>query len=224
MKKKTIIKILLVLVVLGVIVGIGVIAANAHIKSVTKGFIIPESELKNLEGIDCILVLGCGVWDDGTPTDMLADRIKVGIRAYESGVSDRLLMSGDHSRKDYDEVNTMKAIAVENGIPADNVFCDHAGFSTYESMYRASDIFGADKIVIVTQSYHLPRAIYNAQKLGIEAYGISADERTYMGQMYRDARELLARAKDFVWCIIQPEPTFRGEKIPITASGSLTDG
>ena len=91
-------------------------------------------------------------------------------------------------------------------------------------MYRASDIFGADKIVIVTQSYHLPRAIYDAQKLGIEAYGISADERTYMGQMYRDVRELLARAKDFVWCIIQPEPTFRGEKIPITASGSLTDG
>ena len=224
MKKKTIIKILLVLVVLGVIVGIGVIAANAHIKSATKGSIIPESELKDLDDIDCILVLGCGVWDDGTPTDMLADRITVGIRAYETGVSDRLLMSGDHSRKDYDEVNTMKAIAVESGIPADNVFCDHAGFSTYESMYRASDIFGADKIVIVTQSYHLPRAIYNAQKLGIEAYGISADERTYMGQMYRDARELLARAKDFVWCIIQPEPTFRGEKIPITASGSLTDG
>ena len=224
MKKKTIIKILLVLVALGVIVGIGVIAANAHIKSVTKDFIIPESELKDLEDIDCILVLGCGVWDDGTPTDMLADRIKVGIRTYETGVSDRLLMSGDHSRKDYDEVNTMKAIAVESGIPADNVFCDHAGFSTYESMYRASDIFGADKIVIVTQSYHLPRAIYNAQKLGIEAYGISADERTYMGQIYRDARELLARAKDFVWCIIQPEPTFRGEKIPITASGSLTDG
>lgn len=146
------------------------------------------------------------------------------IRAYETGVSDRLLMSGDHSRKDYDEVNTMKAIAVESGIPTDNVFCDRAGFSTYESMYRASDIFGANKIVIVTQSYHLPRAIYDAQKLGIEAYGISADERTYMGQMYRDARELLARAKDFVWCIVQPEPTFRGEKIPITANGSLTDG
>lgn len=224
MKKKTVIKILLALVILGVIVGIGVIAANVHIKSVTKDFIISEVELKDLDDVDCILVLGCGVWDDGTPTDMLADRIKVGIRAYESGVSDRLLMSGDHSRKDYDEVNTMKAIAVESGIPADNVFCDHAGFSTYESMYRASDIFGADKIVIVTQSYHLPRAIYDAQKLGIEAYGISADERTYMGQMYRDARELLARAKDFVWCIIQPEPTFRGEKIPITASGSLTDG
>ena len=224
MKKKTLIRIFLALVILGVILGTGVIAANVYIVQSTKSSIVSERELAALEDVDCVLVLGCGVRNDGTPTDMLADRIKVGIRAYETGVSDRLLMSGDHSRKDYDEVNAMKAIAVESGIEADNVFCDHAGFSTYESMYRASDIFGADRIVIVTQSYHLPRAIYDAQKLGIEAYGISADERTYIGQIYRDARELLARAKDFVWCVVRPEPTFRGEKIPITASGSLTDG
>lgn len=224
MKKNIIFKIFLALVVLGVIGGIGVLAVNAYIKSVTREYIISESELKDLDAVDCILVLGCGVWDDGTPTDMLADRVTVGIRAYGTGVSDRLLMSGDHSRTDYDEVNTMKAIAVKNGIEADNIFCDHAGFSTYESMYRATDIFGADKIVIVTQGYHLPRAIYDAQRLGIEAYGVSADERTYSGQIFRDARELLARAKDFVWCIFRPEPTFRGEKIPITASGSLTDG
>lgn len=224
MKKKTVFKILLAMVIFGVVVGLGVIAASVHIQAVTKDRILSEAELKDLNDVDCILVLGCGVWDDGTPTDMLADRIKVGIRAYETGVSDRLLMSGDHSRKDYDEVNTMKAIAVERGIAADNVFCDHAGFSTYESMYRAVDIFGARKIVIVTQSYHLPRAIYDAQKLGMEAYGVSADERSYGGQIFRDIRELLARAKDFVWCIIQPEPTFRGEKIPITESGSLTDG
>ena len=224
MKKKTVVRIIIVVVALGLLAGFGVLAASCHVKSVTKEHIIPETELDGLDDVDCILVLGCGVWDDGTPTDMLADRIAVGIRAYETGVSDRLLMSGDHSRKDYDEVNVMKAIAVESGIEADNVFCDHAGFSTYESMYRASDIFGADKIVIVTQRYHLPRAIYDARRLGIEAYGISADERPYAGQMFRDARELLARAKDFVWCIVQPEPTFRGEKIPITASGSLTDG
>lgn len=224
MKKKTVKKILLALLIIGVIAGIGVIGANAHIMSVTKNRIIPESELKNLDDVDCILVLGCGVWDDGTPTDMLADRITVGIRAYETDISDRLLMSGDHSRENYDEVNTMKDIAVESGIDADNIFCDHAGFSTYESMYRASAIFGAEKIVIVTQSYHLPRAIYDAQQLGIEAYGVSADERTYLGQMYRDARELLARAKDFVWCIVQPEPTFLGKRIPISGNGSLSDG
>lgn len=224
MKKKTVLKIFLAAVILGVIACIGVLTASARVVAVTKERIISESELTSLDDVDCILVLGCGVLGDGRPTDMLADRIKVGIRAYETGVSDRLLMSGDHSRKDYDEVNTMKAAAVESGIEADKVFCDHAGFSTYESMYRAADIFGADKIVIVTQSYHLPRAIYDAQRLGIEAYGVSADERTYFGQTYRDVRELLARAKDFVWCILKPEPTFRGEKIPITASGSLTDG
>lgn len=224
MKKKTIIRIFLALVILGVVLGTGVIAANVYIVKSTKDCIVSERELAALEDVDCVLVLGCGVRNDGTPTDMLADRIAVGIRAYETGVSDRLLMSGDHSRKDYDEVNAMKAIAVESGIAADNVFCDHAGFSTYESMYRASDIFGADRIVIVTQSYHLPRAIYDARRLGIEAYGVSADERAYAGQTYRDVRELLARAKDFVWCVVRPEPTFRGEKIPITASGSLTDG
>lgn len=224
MKKKTLIRIFLALVILGAVLGTGVIAANVYIVKSTKSGIVSERELAALEDVDCVLVLGCGVRNDGTPTDMLADRIKVGIRAYETGVSDRLLMSGDHSRKDYDEVNAMKAIAVESGIAADNVFCDHAGFSTYESMYRASDIFGADRIVIVTQSYHLPRAIYDARRLGIEAYGVSADERVYAGQTYRDVRELLARAKDFVWCVVRPEPTFRGEKIPITASGSLTDG
>lgn len=190
----------------------------------TKDFIISESGLSDLDDIDCILVLGFGVGNDGTPTKMLADRINVGIRVYNTGVSDRLLMSGDHGRRDYDEVNTMKSIAVESGIDPDDIFCDHAGFSTYESMYRAADIFGADRIIIVTQSYHLPRAIYDAQKLGIQAYGISADERTYADRRLRTVREWLARTKDFVWCIVQPEPTYRGEKIPITGKGSLTDG
>ena len=222
--KKTILKLLLVFLALDLLAGIGVIAASMRVKAVTKDRLLSEAELSTLEDVDCILVLGCGVKDDGTPTDMLADRIKVGIRVYESGVSDRLLMSGDHGRPDYDEVNTMKAEAVKSGIPADNVFCDHAGFSTYESAYRALDIFGADKIVIVTQGYHLPRAIYDALQLGIDAYGVPADERSYFGQSYRDVREMLARAKDLVFCIFRPEPTFRGEKIPIGSSGSLTDG
>ena len=224
MKKKILLKLFVIVFSLGLLIGIGIIAVNMHIKTVTKDFVISEAELNDLHDIDCVLVLGCGVHEDGTPSGMLADRIKVGIRVYETGVTDRILMSGDHGREDYDEVNTMKSIAVENGINAENVFCDHAGFSTYESMYRALDIFDADKIIVVTQSYHLPRAIYDAQRLGIEAYGISADERTYGGQIYRDARELLARAKDFLWCIIQPEPTYRGDKIPITGSGSRTDG
>ena len=83
-------------------------------------------------------------------------------------------MSGDHGRVSYDEVNTMKDYAINDGIPSDDIFMDHAGFSTYDSMYRAKEIFGVKKIVIVSQKYHLTRALYIAKKLGIEAYGVSA--------------------------------------------------
>lgn len=221
---RKILKLLLTLLILGAIALLGVFAANMHVKLAAKNYIISEEELIKLTDVDCILVLGAGVRDNGKPTDMLADRVTVGVRAYKTGVSDRLLMSGDHGRKDYDEVNVMKDFAAERGIPRDDIFCDHAGFSTYESMYRAADIFGAKKIVIVTQSYHLYRAIYDARKLGIEAYGISADERNYRGQKYMDAREVLARAKDFIWCIVKPESTYRGEKISLRGSGSQTDG
>jgi vancomycin permeability regulator SanA len=130
-------------------------------------------------------------------------------------------MSGDHGRKEYDEVNKMKEVAVQNGVPADNVFMDHAGFSTYESMYRARDVFQVEKMVIVTQEYHLYRAVYNARKLGIDAYGFAADRLEY--PIYNDAREALARLKDFFYCIAQPEPTYLGEKISIKGSGNVTD-
>ena len=224
MKKKTCLKLLYAAFLAACVTGLGVIAANIYVKAMTKHFILSEADLSDLEGVDCVLVLGCGVRKAGRPSDMLSDRIAVGVRAYKTGVSERILMTGDHGRTDYDEVNAMKAAAVESGIEPDNIFCDHAGFSTYESMYRAADIFGAEKIVIVTQGYHLYRAIYDAQKMGITAYGVPADERHYIAQWKRDIRELLARAKDVIWCFVRPEPTYRGEKIPLTGPGSLTDG
>lgn len=106
---------------------------------------------------------------------MLEDRLKQGIKLYELGASDRLLMSGDHGRKEYDEVNVMKKFAIDAGVPSEHIFMDHAGFSTYESLYRARDIFQADRIIIVTQKYHLYRAMYIAEKLGLEAYGVASD-------------------------------------------------
>ena len=133
-------------------------------------------------------------------------------------------MSGDHGRADYDEVNVMKKMAVDAGIDPDAVFCDHAGFSTYESVYRVRDIFGAKRIVIVSQSYHLYRAIYIAEKLGLDAYGVSADLRSYGGQSNRDIREVAARFKDFFYALLKPEPTFLGDKIPLDGAGSATDG
>ena len=154
---------------------------------------------------------------------MLADRLDRSIDLYQEGISDKLLMSGDHGRKDYDEVNVMKQYAIDAGISSQNVFMDHAGFSTYESMYRARDIFEADKIIIVTQGYHMYRAIYIAEKLGLEAYGVTSDQRTYIGQGYREMREILARTKDFFAVIISPKPTFLGESIPVSGDGDLTN-
>ena len=100
---------------------------------------------------------------------------------------------------------------------------DHAGFSTYESIYRAKEIFKAKKIIIVSQEYHLYRALYIANALGIEAVGVSATKRDYGGQLIRDIREVLARAKDFGKCIIKPEPTYLGEEIPVSGDGNITN-
>lgn len=132
-------------------------------------------------------------------------------------------MSGDHGRTSYDEVNVMKNFATENGVPSEDVFMDHAGFSTYESMYRARDVFKAEKILIVTQEYHLYRAVYDARALGLDAYGTVSMPRTYQGQLYRDIREVLARDKDFFYAIFKPEPTYLGEAIPVQGDGNLTN-
>lgn len=203
---------------------VAVFAIDARVRSSAESRIVTADETARLDGIDCIVVLGCGVRPDGQPSDMLADRIAQGVALYEKGASPKLLMSGDHSRSDYDEVNTMRNVAVEAGVPADDVFMDHAGFSTYESMYRARDVFGAKRIVIVSQRYHLYRALYVAERLGLDAYGVSADLRPYAGQEAREVREILARDKDFLTSIVQPLPTFLGDPILLSGSGSATEG
>ena len=220
-KSKCLRRAALILILLSSVGIFSLLAINAHVKSVNKGRILTAEETLKLQDIDCILVLGCGVWEGGIPTPMLADRLERAIELYENGVSGKLLMSGDHGHKDYDEVNVMKRYAVEAGIPSEDVFMDHAGFSTYESLYRARDIFQAEKVIIVTQDYHIYRALSIAERLGLEAYGISSDQRIYMGQKYREAREILARAKDFFTVIYKPEPTFLGEIIPVSGDGDL---
>ena len=209
----SVILLVLVLVVLGI---------NGYIKSSTKNQIISVEESSNLEDIDCIIILGAGIWGD-KPSPMLEDRLIQGIELYNNNVSTKIIMSGDHGREEYDEVNIMKEFAIEKGVPSENIFMDHAGFSTYESIYRAKEIFEADKIVIVTQKYHLYRALHIANSLGIEAYGVGADPRQYVGAMYRELREILARNKDFVKCLFKPEPTYLGETIPVSGNGNATN-
>ena len=131
-------------------------------------------------------------------------------------------MSGDHGTKGYDEVDAMKRYAFHAGIASEDIFMDHAGFSTYETVYRAKEIFGAKKVLIVTQTYHLYRALHIANALGLEAYGVAAEYRTYSGQTMRDIREILARVKDVAMGIFKPLPTYMGEAIPINGSGELT--
>ena len=172
--------------------------------------------------VDCILVLGAGIWGD-KPSPMLQDRLDTAIKLYKDGVSNKIIMTGDHGTKEYDEVNIMKQYAIDAGIPSEDIFMDHAGFSTYESIYRARDIFKVKKMVIVTQEYHLYRALYIANSLGVKSYGVNSDPRKYAGQMYRALREILARNKDFIYGIIKPKPTYLGKEIPVSGNGDITN-
>lgn len=199
------------------------LAMDLHVRLTAKTFFLTEQEASLLEEADCILVLGCGVRPDGTPSLMLQDRLKTGVRLYELQAAPKLLMSGDHSQADYDEVNAMKSWAIEAGVPSEDVFMDHAGFSTYESMYRARDVFHAKKIIVVSQKYHLYRAVYDARQLGLDAWGVSAEDIAYYGQAYRGAREVLARCKDLLYCLFRPLPTFLGDPIPVSGDGNLTN-
>jgi vancomycin permeability regulator SanA len=196
---------------------------SAYVCASVEDRILSAEEAALLDA-DAILVLGARVWDDGEPSDILRDRLITGISVYEAGASDRLLMSGDHGQHDYDEVNAMKAFAVEQGAPSEAVFMDHAGFSTYESLYRARDIFGVERVVIVSQRYHLYRALYVARALGLTAYAVAADLHTYSGMPRFEAREILARGKDFFYALFQPLPTYLGDVIPITGDGNATNG
>lgn len=177
------------------------------------------------KGKDAIIVLGAGVKNDGTPSDILADRLETSIEVYNEGAAGALILSGDHGREEYNEVGAMKDYVLKNNIDESIVFMDHAGFSTYDTMYRAKEIFKVKSAVIVTNEYHLPRALYIARKLGIEAYGVKSDKRGYQLMDSYKKREALAKLKDFAYVnVLKPEPKFLGESIPVsTSDGRLTE-
>lgn len=215
-----------VLFVICVVCGVGLIlllAINIYVKASVKDRIITVEEAAKLSDIDCIMVLGAGVYGDQTPSMMLEDRLLRGIELYYKECGPKLLMSGDHGERYYDEVNVMKSYAIGKGVLSSDIFMDHAGFSTYESVYRAKEIFGADKVIIVTQRYHLSRALYLAEAMGIDAYGVAAEDIEYGGQYSRDVREFFARGKDFLTAIFKPKPAIMGEKIDISGDGDITN-
>ena len=172
---------------------------------------------------DAIIVLGASVYPDGTPSGILQDRLDDGIALYFAGAAPKIIMSGDNGTESYNECWAMKQYAISQGVPSEDVFCDHAGFSTYETMYRARHVFGADRVVIATQTYHLYRAVYDAQGVGMEAIGVPSDYGEYANQSWYDIREVFARTKDFFQVLFSVPSTFVGDPISLDQSGDVTD-
>lgn len=216
---KRVVGVLLVGAVAAVLVVAG---TNAAVTMTSKSSIVSTEEASGYDA-DAIVVLGASVLSDGTPSRILQDRLDAAIELYFAGAAPKLIMSGDNSTVSYNEVRGMKNYAISQGVPSEDVFCDHAGFSTYETMYRARHVFGAERIVIATQTYHLYRAIYDANGLGMEAIGVASDYRTYSGQAWYDLREIPARTKDFFYVIAQTPSTFVGDPISLNQSGDVTD-
>lgn len=218
--KKVLKKIIAIFIILGIIALPSILAIDRYVQNIGSKYIedpiiIPEA--------DAILVLGAYVFPDGTVSHMLNDRLTIGYELYSQGKAPKIIVSGDHGQKDYDEVNAMKDFLKDKGVPEQDIFMDHAGFSTYESIYRARDIFKVDKLIIITQEYHLKRAVFIARELGLKAYGVPSDIRYYLVMEQYKLREIAARNKDFFLAkFIKPKPTFLGEEIPVSGDGRVT--
>lgn len=199
------VRLLVMLVLITVLTGVGAFTVSGAMKASQKADITAAPTGK----YDCIVVLGCLVYSDGTPCDRLADRINYGIEQYRAGVAPVMLMSGDGENPDeYDEVTAMKRYAIAHGVPEENILTDPYGLSTYDSIWRIKNVYKYDSAVIVTQQYHLSRALYIAEKLGVDACGVPADPRKYQKQLYHSAREVLARFKDFFFVQLSHEPEY----------------
>jgi len=199
-----------------------VVLSNMYIVHNMEKRIVSDAELKKINA-DCILILGAGVWEGNRPSIMLEERLKMGLDLYKKGFSSKILVSGDHGQTSYDEVNVMKKYLVDAGVPSQDIFMDHAGFTTYDSMYRAKAVFNVNTAVVVTQKYHLYRALYICDSLGIVAYG--SDAYPYVSPYGRTQllREWLARDKAIFSCMFKVNPKFLGGTIDIHGNGNLTN-
>ncbi len=206
MKKKT--KIILITIM--TIIVLSPLLINLYVILNTTSNIIIKEEYQQLKDVDYILVLGASVRRE-RPSPMLEDRLKKAIELYNINTQNKILVTGDHTKEDYDEVTIMKNYLLENNIPEEKIIMDPAGVSTYDSIFRVQKQLKAKKIIIVSQKYHLYRALYIANSLGIEAYGVPADDIKYKGATYREVREILARNKDFIKSIIKPTSYYQKE-------------
>ena len=209
---------LILLIFLGI--SIFVLTINIYILNVNSQFIFQSSD--DVPAKQVAVVLGAKVYSNGVMSTILKDRELTALELYKNKKVQKILVSGDHGREDYDEVNAMKDFLLNNGVLGEDIFLDHAGFDTYYSIYRAKEIFQVSSIIIVTQKFHLFRAVYIAKSLGIDAIGIVADRQDYVLGVYNESRESLARVKAFFDLTFQSKPKFLGEIIPIIGDSKLT--
>jgi len=177
------------------------------------------SNYHDIPKTEAVLILGAKVLDNGKLCDILKDRVDTALDLYKNKLANKILVSGDHGTKNYDEVNAIKDYLLANGVSAFDIFLDHAGFNTYDSLYRARDIFKVKSLTITTQEFHLPRAVYIGKALGLEAYGLKADRHTFKDISKNYVREIPADFDSFIKIIFHTKPKFLGETIPITGDG-----
>lgn len=194
------------------------VGANAWVWA--RGSALERDSIDALAPAPVAIVLGAGMRRDGEPSDALADRLEQALALYRAGKARKLLLSGDHGTPEYDETNGMRRWMVARGVPDADVFCDHAGFSTHDSLARARQVFGVERAIVVTQAFHLPRALYTAQACGIAAEGAPCDRRTYRGALWFALREAGSRVKALVQSgILHLAPRVGGAPIDIRADG-----
>ena len=198
--------------------------ASRNIAGTDGGNGLPADVIEACKAADpqCILVLGCAVWAGKRPSPMLQDRLDTAIELYQKGVAPKLLFSGDNGSVYYSEPDCMLNYALEQGVPAEDIYLDFAGFSTYDSIYRAKAVFCAERVIVVTQKDHLFRALNLAGSLGIDAKGVASNQQSYSGRYYRELREVLARDKDVFKGLLKPDPNFLGDPIPVDSDGTVT--
>lgn len=211
------IKIIVILIFIGILIMLGI---NEYIKYSVKDKIITEKDIT--EDFNVALVLGAGL-KNGKPSPVLKDRLDTALMLYKNNKVSKIIVSGDHGNKNYDEVNVMKNYLKNEGVLSEDIFMDHAGFSTYDSIYRLREIFNVKKVIIVTQKYHLYRSLYIAKKLDVDAEGISATKRHYAGELKFVLREVIARDKDFVKTIFKPKSKYLGDAISVFGNGDITN-
>ncbi|MEV5429003.1 ElyC/SanA/YdcF family protein [Streptomyces sp. NPDC052701] len=177
---------------------------------------VADDRLRPAAGVprtDVAVVFGAGLWD-GEPSPYLAHRLDAAVRLYRAGRIEVVLVTGDNSREDYDEPDAMRAYLTRHGVPDARVVSDYAGFDTWDSCVRAKKVFGVDRAVLISQGFHIRRAVALCEAAGVASYGVGAADRHDVTWYYGGVREVLAAHKAAFDAVVRPDPRFLGPREP----------